>query len=104
MSSGVKYHIDCYKDDSKSVNIVKDNGNNNDVDINKDDDNENENDNKMRKRYFIGVSGGVCTATPGSQSKSWTTPVLDNNKKPTSHINKKPSFGRKGFCPCIHKL
>ena len=22
-----------------------------------------------------------------------------NNKKPTSHINKKPSFGRKGFCP-----
>ena len=26
-------------------------------------------------------------------------PVPDNNKKPTSHINKKPSFGRKGFCP-----
>ena len=72
MSGGVKYHIDCYKDDSKSVNIVKDNGNNNDVDINKYDDNENENenDNKMRKRYFIGVSRGVCTATPGSQSKS----------------------------------
>ena len=50
-------------------------------------------------RMFIGVSGGVCTATPGSQSKSWTTPTPDNNKKPTSHINKKPSFGRKGFCP-----
>ena len=48
---------------------------------------------------FIGVSRGVCTATPGSQSKSWTTPAPDNNKKPTSHINKKPSFGRKGFCP-----
>lgn len=65
---GVKYHIDCYKDDSKNVNIIKDNENNNDVDINKDDNNEN--DNKMRKRYFIGVSGGVCTATPSSQSKS----------------------------------
>ena len=50
-------------------------------------------------RMFIGVSGGVCTATPGSQSKSWTTPAPDNNKKPTSHINKKPSLGRKGFCP-----
>ena len=50
---------------NKSINIVKDNGNNNDVDINKYDYNENENDNKMRKRYFIGVSGGVCTATPG---------------------------------------
>ena len=64
MSRGVKYHIDCYKDDSKSINIVKDNGNNNDVDINKDDDNKNE------KRHFIDMSGGVCTATPGSQSKS----------------------------------
>ena len=68
MSRGVKYHIDCYKDDSKSVNIVKDNGNNNNVDINKYDDNEN--DNKNEKRHFIDMSRGVCTATPGSQGKS----------------------------------
>ena len=40
------------------INIVKNKGNNDDVCINKDYDNENENDNKMRKRYFIGMSGG----------------------------------------------
>ena len=37
MSRVVKYHIDCYKDDNNSINIVKDSGN--------DDYKYNENDN-----------------------------------------------------------
>ena len=92
MNKDVKYYAADYKDNNNnSVNVVKSKGNN---EWNVED---------MKENYenfeFIGMSGGVCTATPGSQSKSWTTPTPDNNKKPTSHINKKPSFGRKGFCP-----
>lgn len=67
MSGGVKYHINCYKDDSKSINVVKGEGNNDN-----DKDNENENDNyksnnviDSNKSNFIGMSGGVCTVTPG---------------------------------------
>lgn len=49
------------KDNSNSINILNDKENNYDVYIDKNDDNKNE----MRKRHFIGVSRGVCTATPG---------------------------------------
>ena len=33
--------------------------------IYKDNNNENENENENEKRHFIGMSRGVCTATPG---------------------------------------
>ena len=39
VSRGVKYHIDYYKDDSNSINIVKDKVSNDDVYIDKGDNN-----------------------------------------------------------------
>lgn len=74
VSGGVKYNIDDYKNNSNSINVVKGEGNN---DNDKDNENENENENyksnnviDSNKSNFMGVSRGVCTATPGSQSKS----------------------------------
>ena len=53
------------KDNSNSINILKDKGNNYCVYIDKGNDDENDNDNKKWKRHFINVSMGVCIATPG---------------------------------------
>lgn len=71
MSRDVKYNIDDYKNNSNSINIVKYKGNNDNDKDNK-SDNYNENDNyksnnviDSNKSNFIGVSRGVCTATPG---------------------------------------
>ena len=63
LRSDVKFHAADYKDNN-NINEVK----NKEIIIMliyKDDNSENENDNKKWKRHFIGVSGGVCTATPG---------------------------------------
>lgn len=53
VSRGVKYHIDYYKDDSNSINILKYNRNNDNVYIDKDDnENDNDNDNDNEKKIF----------------------------------------------------
>lgn len=64
MSRGVKYNIGDYKNTSNNINVVKGEGNNDD----KDNENDNYKSNNVidsNKSNFIGVSGGVCTATPG---------------------------------------